>query len=369
MYSITMKNVGFGDCFLIKNGDETLVVDCGTRAKPDSKYPQLKNIANEIACKAKENNYSALITHFHADHISGFKKMEKENSKIFSKFYVPGIIKLGKKDFIIYKMEINIFFIYDLRNKKWDSSTAELKSFQFVDKLAQEIVFLKAGDKFSIGNASYEVLWPDWRIIKYEELLKLYDIMESVIKNELKDKYEDFYVIKESILNSIDEWYQNNRGVVERMKEELLRLSKLKYECKKEREKIIEQIDEDEIHISLNEAVNGTSIVFHDKKILMLGDVLSSIIEILSLKEYYDVVKIPHHGTASHYSSLLTKKCDTAFISTKKRDNYGNISESYVNHFLNCSLIVCTNGDENCEYKKNNNRCGVCRCESCTVYL
>ena len=48
-----MKNVGFGDCFFIKNGDETLVVDCGTRAKPDSKYPQLKNIANEIACKAK----------------------------------------------------------------------------------------------------------------------------------------------------------------------------------------------------------------------------------------------------------------------------------------------------------------------------
>lgn len=81
-----MKNVGFGDCFLIKNCDETLVVDCGTRAKPDSKYPQLKNIANEIACKAKENNYSALITHFHADHISGFKKWKKKIQKFLVSF-------------------------------------------------------------------------------------------------------------------------------------------------------------------------------------------------------------------------------------------------------------------------------------------
>jgi beta-lactamase superfamily II metal-dependent hydrolase len=83
-----MYRVGFGDFFLVSvpgpNGSKHILIDCGVHAK------DTHSIAPAVADMAREtNNHLSLIivTHRHADHVTGFSKCKK----VFEQFKVDRI--------------------------------------------------------------------------------------------------------------------------------------------------------------------------------------------------------------------------------------------------------------------------------------
>jgi hypothetical protein len=113
---------------------------------------------------------------------------------------------------------------------------------------------------------------------------------------------------------------------------------------------------------------NACSIVFKkDNDVLFLGDVESRIIKKLSLdgilQPCYRIIKIPHHGTKSHYTPHIPC-AQNYLIPFGKHRNY-SICEQYVNgkssfvYVANCSMdrIAC------CEYYRRFGTCSYrCKC-------
>jgi beta-lactamase superfamily II metal-dependent hydrolase len=79
---IRMYNVGFGDCFLlllpVQNGVRKIVIDCGSLK---NKHKSIREISDQLIEDCREADGKAridilIVSHRHADHISGFTNPE-----------------------------------------------------------------------------------------------------------------------------------------------------------------------------------------------------------------------------------------------------------------------------------------------------
>ena len=59
-------NVGYGDCFILENKEEAMLVDCGTKQKLTN-IQQSLNLINSIMNKKEQK--VGLLSHFHSDHL------------------------------------------------------------------------------------------------------------------------------------------------------------------------------------------------------------------------------------------------------------------------------------------------------------
>ncbi len=80
-----------GNCFVVNDGDSTIVIDCGSTIK------YLKNSFSKIGIEYTNIN-ALFVTHNHKDHIGQIKMFK--NQRIYSPFYVQDI-------------EINLIYPYD----------------------------------------------------------------------------------------------------------------------------------------------------------------------------------------------------------------------------------------------------------------
>ena len=88
---VRMYNVGFGDCFCLRDRKKSLLVDFGTNNSRIEGRPRREIFDVIISDLSTIKSKNLLLTHFHMDHLSGLLYMMKnrDSSLDFGKIYLP----------------------------------------------------------------------------------------------------------------------------------------------------------------------------------------------------------------------------------------------------------------------------------------
>ena len=327
---LTMFNVGFGDFFLFSTKKNTLTVDCGSVAFKNnvrnySNISQLIYNVHPALCKSNKQSHSALLTHFHDDHFSGFKHLRKFKRPLFDEFFIPYLMMNEDGRPVLIEMAIFFYTFLNRNSGCWKLSKNMLNQIEVLLNLTHnnKIRCLKRGDSFRFGGKKYDVIWPNDEIPSNLSFLKFIKQIDS-----LTEGLEDYIKIRNSIVGRMERWFEliiakeeptaDSPDFVELAEAQSADLELLDALSRTQRE---ENILRDVISKSLlyggtstfSQSDNSLSIVFHNKMsssdqlknaimneikakhniasfggLLMMGDVEKKIIENVLARDFYD---------------------------------------------------------------------------------
>ena len=173
---VRMYNVGFGDCFCLRDRKKSLLVDFGTNNSRIEGRPRREIFDLIISDLSTISSKNLLLTHFHMDHLSGLLYMmkKKDISVDFGRIYLPDVF--SKKEM---SRTLVLLLLADLL-KESGLPSRQVSLFALVDALLenkQNVELLSRGKLF---ENKYQALWPDVDIIQ-KETDEVYD---QLIKDE-----------------------------------------------------------------------------------------------------------------------------------------------------------------------------------------
>ena len=161
---IRMYNVGFGDCFCIRDRKSSLLVDFGAANSKIEGKPRrdvFDVIISDLTTIRKKN---LLLTHFHPDHVSGLLYMMRyrRDAYEFEKIYLPDVFSEPEM-----KYTLALLLLADV-TKKASLPGRRVSLFALAEALCArkvKIDLLSRGDEF---EEKYTVLWPDVHMVGEE---------------------------------------------------------------------------------------------------------------------------------------------------------------------------------------------------------
>ena len=161
---VRMYNVGFGDCFCLRDRKKSLLVDFGTNNSRIEGRPRREIFDLIISDLSTISSKNLLLTHFHMDHLSGLLYMmkKKDISVDFGKIYLPDVF--SKKEM---SRTLVLLLLADLL-KESGLPSRQVSLFALVDALLenkQNVELLSRGKLF---ENKYQALWPDVDVIQKE---------------------------------------------------------------------------------------------------------------------------------------------------------------------------------------------------------
>ena len=321
---IRMYNVGFGDCFCIRDRKSSLLVDFGAANSKIEGHPRREVfdvIISDLTTISKKN---LLLTHFHPDHVSGLLYMMRYRSDAyeFGKIYLPDVFSRAEM-----KYTLALLLLADV-TKKASLPGRRLSLLALADALCTrnvEIELLSRGSQF---EEKYTALWPDTDVVYRETeevFMPLLEIHEKAV-TELVDIGEEvrriFMKMTEKEENdgkvpgeeNEEEQTQEAAGTKRRRRITPASLEKRfrKLQATPEFQALLETAELE--GPALREFRHKISLAFHNTRdgelnMLFTGDVQPAYLQKirddydgkLPLHEHYWCVKVPHHGTESHY--------------------------------------------------------------------
>lgn len=380
---IRMYNVGFGDCFCLRDRKSSLLVDFGSsnsRIKGRTRSEVFDIIISDLTTIEHKN---LLLTHFHLDHLSGLLYMMKHpgNAYEFGKIYLPDVFSRPE-----FSRTLVLLLLADLMKNSYLPSR-QVSLFALVEALCkkpQNVELLYRGRKF---EDKYQALWPDTDIIAKETQSVWSGFPEEY--GEILEQVESFAEKLRQIV-----WSMTAQGTDGEMLEEssFLRsergripaVSVLDQEFRELRsrqsfQRLLTWLEDNKIE--LRQFKNKISIVFQNARdgelnLLFTGDVqqnhLGKIVDNydgkLPLYEHYWCIKVPHHGTQAHYFDFSSFTPENMLVSngvyyarSRKQEKAYRISAQYAGLFyindahMYCSDCECCDGYKNgCTCKESN---------------
>lgn len=357
---IEMYNMGFGEAILLEDGDnntQKFLVDMGSKLKNFD----FKNVWDSM--DLEDNKYELMLSHFHEDHMNGLRDGREKGYDIpkAGNIYIPSILDI-KVDSIEYLDLLLYYYFFKYVLNLQNRVTSLFEILHYAISCKGKITFLKKGKEFRFATHKYNVLWPDpgSDIFKQEDksFLSIITALKETqdwtdIENAVRECAGTVRNVFEALSkDNVEEQLIENgisENILEEQKKKLVNLADEKR--KKFDSKIKEKIRYwcDKFHPKQNEV----SIVFHDDtegenaNIFFTGDITAEIFEkeIEGVKKQYQVFKVPHHGTASHYHHKFPDAKYYLISNGEGNILYGKIDERYglyYNNVKKCNFI-CTN--------------------------
>lgn len=415
---IRMYNVGFGDCFCIRDRKSSLLVDFGAANSKIEGQPRREVfdvIISDLTTIRKKN---LLLTHFHPDHVSGLLYMMRyrRDAYEFEKIYLPDVFSGPEM-----KYTLALLLLADV-TKKASLPGRRVSLFALAEALCARKVKIDLLSRGSEFEGKYTALWPDVSEVSRETeevfnslienhenaMTELVNIAEEVRELflsmteetlEAEEKSEPLSVPEdtdgpESSLKDPREYSGENEEYTqeklvlanedagaaiedtaedpeETEKERVRRLNPEKLEKKFRELQATEEFQallesaEKQGH-SLRQFRHKISLAFQNTidgelNLLFTGDVQPQYMKMIAenydgkiqLHEHYWCIKVPHHGTESHFFDFSGFSPENMMIpngayydNSKKKSKNQRTSMQYGGLFyINDAHMYCSNCD------------------------
>ena len=392
---IRMYNVGFGDCFCIRDRKSSLLVDFGAANSKIEGRPRREVfdvIISDLTTIRKKN---LLLTHFHPDHVSGLLYMMRyrRDAYEFEKIYLPDVFSDPEM-----KYTLTLLLLADV-TKKASLPGRRVSLFALAEALCARKVKIDLLSRGSEFEGKYTALWPDVRTVSSETEDVFYSLVENNEKamTELVNIAEEVRQLFMSMTEDENEAdvnlgaekevvdaagkqtdsdsagsVQGNNGTQEYAQAELRHRLKPEKLEKKFRElqataefQALLECAEKQGHL-LRQFRHKISLAFQNTRdgelnLLFTGDVqpryMKMIVEDydgrIPLHEHYWCIKVPHHGTESHFFDFSRFSPENMMIpngayydNSKKKSKNQRTSMQYGGLFyINDAHMYCSNCD------------------------
>ena len=415
---IRLYNVGFGDCFCIRDRKSSLLVDFGAANSKIEGRPRREVfdvIISDLTTIRKKN---LLLTHFHPDHVSGLLYMMRyrRDAYEFEKIYLPDVFSGPEM-----KYTLALLLLADV-TKKASLPGRRVSLFALAEALCARKVKIDLLSRGSEFEGKYTALWPDVSEVSRETeevfnslienhenaMTELVNIAEEVRELflsmteetlEAEEKSEPLSVPEdtdgpESSLKDPREYSGENEEYTqeklvlanedagaaiedtaedpeETEKERVRRLNPEKLEKKFRELQATEEFQallesaEKQGH-SLRQFRHKISLAFQNTidgelNLLFTGDVQPQYMKMIAenydgkiqLYEHYWCIKVPHHGTESHFFDFSGFSPENMMIpngayydNSKKKSKNQRTSMQYGGLFyINDAHMYCSNCD------------------------
>ena len=415
---IRMYNVGFGDCFCIRDRKSSLLVDFGAANSKIEGRPRREVfdvIISDLTTIRKKN---LLLTHFHPDHVSGLLYMMRyrRDAYEFEKIYLPDVFSGPEM-----KYTLALLLLADV-TKKASLPGRRVSLFALAEALCARKVKIDLLSRGSEFEGKYTALWPDVSEVSRETeevfnslienhenaMTELVNIAEEVRELflsmteetlEAEEKSEPLSVPEdtdgpESSLKDPREYSGENEEYTQEIlvlgiedggaaiddtaedpeeteKERVRRLNPEKLEKKFRELQATEEFQallesaEKQGH-SLRQFRHKISLAFQNTidgelNLLFTGDVQPQYMKMIAenydgkiqLHEHYWCIKVPHHGTESHFFDFSGFSPENMMIpngayydNSKKKSKNQRTSMQYGGLFyINDAHMYCSNCD------------------------
>lgn len=392
---IRMYNVGFGDCFCIRDRKSSLLVDFGAANSKIEGRPRREVfdvIISDLTTIRKKN---LLLTHFHPDHVSGLLYMMRyrRDAYEFEKIYLPDVFSDPEM-----KYTLTLLLLADV-TKKASLPGRRVSLFALAEALCARKVKIDLLSRGSEFEGKYTALWPDVRTVSSETE----DVFNSLIENNEKAMTELVNIAEEvrQLFMSMTEdeneadvnlgaekevvdaagkqtdsdsagSVQGNNGTQEyaqaelrhRLKPEKLEKKFRELQATAEFQALLECAEKQ--GYLLRQFRHKISLAFQNTRdgelnLLFTGDVqpryMKMIVEDydgrIPLHEHYWCIKVPHHGTESHFFDFSRFSPENMMIpngayydNSKKKSKNQRTSMQYGGLFyINDAHMYCSNCD------------------------
>lgn len=321
---VRMYNVGFGDCFCLRDRKKSLLVDFGTNNSRIEGRPRREIFDVIISDLSTINRKNLLLTHFHMDHLSGLLYMMKnrDSSLDFGKIYLPDVFSKEEMS-----RTLVLLLLADLL-KESGLPSRQVSLFALVDALLENRQNLELLSRGKIFEDKYQALWPDTDVIQ-RETDKVYN---EICKNE------NLAAVMEELLNFAEKlrriiWSMTEEGKAQTEKEQEKISLAYVYDREFRRIKAIPEFKGllsflNTNKVNLRQFKHKISIVFQNARdgelnLLFTGDVQPGHMKMIAenydgklpLYEHYWCIKVPHHGTQEHYFDFSQYEPENMMIS------------------------------------------------------
>lgn len=319
---IRMYNVGFGDCYCLRDRKKSLLVDFGTNNSRIEGRPRREIFDLIISDLSTIECKNLLLTHFHMDHLSGLLYMmkNKDSSFDFGKIYLPDVFSEEKMS-----RTLVLLLLADLVKDSCLPSR-QVSLFALIDALlerqTQTVELLSRGKIF---EEKYQALWPDVYVTQ-RETNEVYDLLKEKFP-EIMDVLLDFAEKLRQII-----WSMTDEGKV-LLENNQKNIRAYVYEREFRRIKALPEFKElltwlNRNQVNLRQFKHKISIVFQNARdgelnLLFTGDVQPEHMQMIAdnydgkwpLYEHYWCIKVPHHGTQDHYFNFSGYEPENMMIS------------------------------------------------------
>ena len=320
---VRMYNVGFGDCFCLRDRKKSLLVDFGTNNSRIEGRPRREIFDVIISDLSTINCKNLLLTHFHMDHLSGLLYMMKkrDSSFDFGKIYLPDVFSKEEMS-----RTLVLLLLSDLL-KESGLPSRQVSLFALVDALLENKQNVELLSRGKIFEDKYQALWPDTDVIQRETD----EVYSKICENE---KFRDVMNVLFEFAGKLRRiiWSMTEEGKAETEEQEKISLAYV-YDREFRRIKAIPEFREllnflNENKVNLRQFKHKISIVFQNAKdgelnLLFTGDVQPEHMRMIAenydgtlpLYEHYWCIKVPHHGTQGHYYDFSQYEPENMLIS------------------------------------------------------
>ena len=321
---IRMYNVGFGDCFCLRDRKKSLLVDFGTNNSRIEGRPRREIFDVIISDLSTINCKNLLLTHFHMDHLSGLLYMMKnrDSSLDFGKIYLPDVFSKEEMS-----RTLVLLLLADLL-KESGLPSRQVSLFALVDALLENRQNLELLSRGKIFEDKYQALWPDTDVIQRETD----EVYNEICKNE------NLAAVMEELLNFAEKlrriiWSMTEEGKAQTEEEQEKISLAYVYDREFRRIKAIPEFKEllgflNTNKVNLRQFKHKISIVFQNARdgelnLLFTGDAQPEHMKMIAenydgklpLYEHYWCIKVPHHGTQEHYFDFSQYEPENMMIS------------------------------------------------------